>query len=161
MYKQTHFNTSLFLDRVKTSLSLTDIRGVKNRMGGRVHLYSGLNCLISLKGMHGRGERHENYVVVQVPTGLIKWNAPIFCVHLPCEKNDRLDCLKFPCCSLVKAQGCSEYRCMSFVPWASSLQNIGKLVSKLKASLFVWPILKMTLHSPLHGISSYSWSLPT
>lgn len=23
------------------------------------------------------------------------------CVHLPCEKNDYLDCLRFPSCSLV------------------------------------------------------------
>lgn len=43
-------------------------------------------------------------------------------MHLPCERNDRLDCLKFPSCSLV--QGLNEYRCTSFRPRASSLQTI-------------------------------------
>lgn len=45
-------------------------------------------------------------------------------VHLPCERNEGLDCLRLPCCSLVQTQGLNEYRCTGVRPWASSSQTI-------------------------------------
>lgn len=71
-------------------------------------------------GEKGRGEkRREGVQQIQLIEMLF-----FLYVHLPCERNDGLDCLKFPSCSLVQTQGLNEYRCMSFRPWASSLQTI-------------------------------------
>lgn len=67
---------------------------------GRGNLYSVLHAWISPEGVQnaGRGRRKGGGGVQT--KDIINGDASQ-CVHLPCEKNDYLDCLRFPSCSLV------------------------------------------------------------
>lgn len=69
---------------------------VKKRRG---NLNSVLHGRISPEGVQntGRGRRKGGGVQTK---DIINGDASQ-CVHLPCEKNDCLDCLRFPSCSLV------------------------------------------------------------
>lgn len=66
---------------------------------GRGNLYSALHGWISPEGVQntGRGRRKGGGMQTK---DIINGDASQ-CVHLPCEKNDYLDCLWFPSCSLV------------------------------------------------------------
>lgn len=66
---------------------------------GRGNLYSVLHAWISPEGVQNAGRARRKGRGVQTKE-IINGDASQ-CVHLPCEKNDYLDCLRFPSCSLV------------------------------------------------------------
>lgn len=68
---QTRLHQNQTFTRKREGISLTDtIRGVKDMKGGRVNLYSVLNCLISLRacktGKKGREEMGRAYKYRQI-----------------------------------------------------------------------------------------------